>query len=138
MALRSEFEGVGKQVLENLQETLGIRDQTAARQVRVDIGYEAQIAALRHVPEVAVNRVADGGERQFLGLDRHRARFDLRKIQDVADEVQQVGAGAVNRAGEFHLLGREVALRIVHQLLSENEDAVERRAQFVRHVRQKL
>ena len=41
-------------------------------------------------------------------------------------------------ARELDLLGGQVALRIVGQLLAENEDRVERRAQLVRHVRQEF
>ena len=42
----------------------------------------------------------------FLGVDRHRAGLDLRQIEDVADQIEQVGAGAVDGAGELDLLGR--------------------------------
>ena len=37
-------------------------------------------------------------------------------------------------AGEFDLLGRQIAVRIFGELLAEDQDAVERRAQLVRHV----
>ena len=70
----------------------------------------------------------------LLGIDRHRAGFDLRQIENVADQVQQVGAGAVNGAGELDLLRREIAVRVVGELLAQDQDAVERRAQLVRHV----
>ena len=60
--------------------------------------------------------------------------LDLREIEDVADEIEQVGAGAVDGAGELDLLAGEIAVRIFGQLLAEDQDAVERRAQFVRHV----
>ena len=47
---------------------------------------------------------------------------------------KQVGAGAVNGAGELDLPGREVAVGVVGELLAQDQDAVERRAQLVRHV----
>ena len=40
----------------------------------------------------------------FLRIHRHGAGFDLRQVEDVADQVEQVGAGAVDGAGEFDLL----------------------------------
>ena len=40
--------------------------------------------------------------------------------------------------GEFDLPGSEIAGRVVGELLAENEDRVERRAELVRHVRQEL
>ena len=44
----------------------------------------------------------------------------------------------MNGLGELDLFGREVAFRILRELIGENEQAVERRAQFVRHVGQEL
>ena len=46
----------------------------------------------------------------------------------------KVCSGAVNRARELDLLGRQVAVGVVAELLAEHENAVERRAQLVRHV----
>ncbi len=44
----------------------------------------------------------------------------------------------MNGAREIHLLGFEVAVRILRQLLAQDENAVERSAQFMRHVREEL
>ena len=51
---------------------------------------------------------------------------------------KQIGAGAMDRLGELDLLVGEVAVGVFAELLAEDEDAVERRAQFVRHVGQEL
>ena len=48
--------------------------------------------------------------------------------------VKQVGAGAVDGARELDLLGSQVAFRVVGQLLAQDQDRIERRAQLVRHV----
>ena len=40
--------------------------------------------------------------------------------------------------GELDLLGRQVAAGVLGELLAEDQDRVERRAQLVRHVRQEL
>ncbi len=93
---------------------------------------------LRLVAEGPRHRVEQAVHHDLLGHDGHRARFDLGEIEDVGDEVQQVGARAVDRARELHLLGREVALGVIAQLLTEDQDAVERRTQLVRHVGQEL
>ena len=77
-------------------------------------------------------------EEDLLGIDRDRAGLDLRQVEDVADEVQQVGAGAVDGARELDLLGGQVAVRVVAELLAEDQDAVQRRAQLVRHVGEEL
>ncbi len=60
--------------------------------------------------------------------------LDLRQIEDVVDQVEQIGPGRVDRAGEFGLLLVEIALRIVRQQLRQDQQRVERRAQLVRHV----
>ena len=54
------------------------------------------------------------------------------------DQVQEVGAGAVDRARELDLLAGEVPLGVVGELLAEDQDAVQRRAQLVRHVGEEL
>ncbi len=44
----------------------------------------------------------------------------------------------MNSARKLHLLGRQAAIRIFRELLAQHQDAVERRAQLVRHVGQEL
>ena len=63
-------------------------------------------AVVRLVPERPRDRVEQVGDEDFLRIDRDRAGLDLRQIEDVADQVQQVGAGAVDGARELDLLGR--------------------------------
>ena len=81
-------------------------------------------------------RCANG---DLLALDRDRARLDLRQVEDVADQVQQVGAGAHGSSWRTRPGGRmRFVVRILGQLLAEDQDAVERRAQLVRHVGEEL
>ena len=65
--------------------------------------------------ERASDRVEQVGEQDFFRVDRDRAGLDLGQVENVADEIEQVGSGAVNGAGKFDLLGREIAVRIVRQ-----------------------
>ena len=44
----------------------------------------------------------------------------------------------MNGAGEFDLLGRQISVGIVGELLAQDQDAIERRAQLVRHVGKEL
>ena len=137
VAVGGELDGVGQQVLEDLLEALRVAVHER-RQALGELHVERQVLGLGHVPEVAVDVVAQAGEGDFLDLDGHRAGLDLREIEDVVDEVQQVGAGRVDVAGELDLLGGEVARGVFGELLAEDEDGVERRAQLVGHVRQEL
>ena len=136
-AFAGELEGVGEQVLQHLLQALGVGDD-AACEVRIDVDLERQIAVLRLMPERPSDRLEQVGGEDFLGVDRHRAGLDLGEIENVADEVQEVGAGAVDGAGEFDLLAREVAVRIVGELLSQDQDRVQRRAQLVAHIGQEF
>ena len=65
---------------------------------------ESQAAAFGFVTERPHDHVAQVGEEDFLGVDRHGAEFDLRQIENVADEIEQIGARAVDGAGELDLL----------------------------------
>ena len=104
-ALRRELHGVRQQVLDDLHEALGVGDHGAA-QPRIEIRGEREMARLGLVAEVALDGLAQLRERQLFALDRDRARLDLGQVEDVADEIQQVGAGAVDGLGEFHLACR--------------------------------
>ena len=52
--------------------------------------------------------------------------------------VEQVGAGGMDVLGEVDLLVGQVAADVLGELLAEDQDRVERRAQLVRHVREEL
>src|SRR5580698_8525409 len=86
------------------------------------------------VTEWTTDHLEQAGEEYFFGFDADRARLDFRQVENVADEVEKVSAGAVNSAREFDLLRRQVAGGIGRELLAKNEDAVQRRAQLMRHV----
>ena len=131
--LFGELEGVGEQVLEHLLQTLGVGDH-AARQVRVGVDVEGEAAIFRFVAEGARDHFEERGEENFFGFDGNGAGFDFGEVENIADEVEQVCAGAVNGAGEFDLFAGEVAVGVFGELLAENQNAVERRAQLVGHV----
>ncbi len=106
--------------------------------MRIRVHLESELPVLRFVPERAFDRVQQAGKEYFLRLNRYRAGFDLRQIENVADQVEQVGSRAMNCAGELHLLRSQIAIRIFTELLAQNQNAVQRRAQLVRHVRQEF
>ncbi len=99
---------------------------------------EIQPPILCLVTEGPRDHFEDAGKEDIFGLHRNRPRFDLGKIQNVADQVQQVSPRAMNRSGEFNLLGCKVLVRVVAELLAKNENAVQRRAQLMGHVGQEL
>ena len=70
---------------------------------------ERQILGFGDVAEIAIDIIAQSREGDFFDLDRDGAGFDLRKIENVVDEVEQIGAGGIDVAGEFDLLLGKVA-----------------------------
>ena len=138
VALRGELERVRQQVLQDLLQALRVgRERRAAAPGR-SRRRSARLLVSATWRNVRCTRVAQRAERDLLGLDRHRARLDLREIEDVVDQRQQIGARRVDVLGEVDLLAGEVAADVVGELLAEDEDRVERRAQLVRHVREEL
>ena len=69
---------------------------------------------------------------------RNRAGFDLREVENVADQVQEIGSGAVDGTRELDLLGGQIAIRVIGELLPQHQNAVQGRAQLMRHVGQKF
>ena len=86
-----ELEGVGQQVLENLLEALGVgvdRPRKAGRHVHLEV----ELLALGDVAEGAIDVVVQVAERDVARVNDDRARFDLRQVEDVIDQHQQVVA----------------------------------------------
>ena len=132
-ALGGELERIRQQILQHLLQALGVGDDTAS-EARIDLDVERQLPVFRLVPERAPHRIEEIGCENLLRIHGDGSRLDLGKIKDVADQVEQVGARAMNGSRKFDLLGRQIAVRIFGKLLAENQYAVERRPEFVRHV----
>src|ERR1700687_96508 len=132
-----ELEGVGQQILQYLLQTLRVGDD-APGQVRIGLHLETETAVLGFMPERTFHHVQQTGKIDFLCLHRYGPGFDLRQIKNVGDQVQQVCPGAMNRAGELNLFWRQVSIRVIAELLAQDQDAVKWRAQLMRHVSQEL
>ena len=81
----------------------------------VHMHVERQPAGLSFVPEWPRHGFEQAGEGDFLRLDGDRAQLDLGEVEDVADQIEEVGSGAVNCPGELDLLGPEIAVRIIRE-----------------------
>ena len=68
---------------------------------------------------------------QLVDVHHHRAGLDLGQVQDVVDQHQQVVARRMDGLGEFHLFGGQVAVRVLAQLVGQDQQRIERRAQLV-------
>src|SRR5450432_266453 len=95
-SLFGELKGVRQQVFEHLLQTFRVGYQTTS-EMWIGLYLEAKPAILGLMTERAGNHIEQAGEEHFLRLNRHCARFDLRQIEDVADQVEQIRSRAVNR-----------------------------------------
>ena len=108
------------------------------RQVLGTFNVECNALGLGHRFKLAPQRVQHGFEHKRLGMNGQLPGLDLGQIQNFVDQVQQVAAAFVDHPGRLGLLGGEVALLVVGQLAGQNQHAVQRGAQLMRHIGQEL
>ena len=107
LTVRRELERIREQVLQNLLQTFRVARERSRQRI-VDLDLEAELFDSARWWNVAFDIVAKRAERDLLGFDGDRAGFNLREVEDVVDERQQVGAGRVDVLGEVDLLRRQV------------------------------
>jgi hypothetical protein len=73
-----------------------------------------------------------------LGIELELAGFDLREVQYLVDEAQEVAAGGIHTAQRFQCLFCAEARRVADHHLGQADDGVERRAQLVAHAGEEL
>ena len=70
---------------------------------------EWKIFRFRDVSEVAFDVFAQPVERNLLDFDGDSSGLDLGEVENVVDEIEQIGAGRINVAREFYLLVGKVS-----------------------------
>src|SRR5439155_9136756 len=79
-----------------------------------------------------------GAERERAALELHLAGLDLREVEDVVDEREEMPARREDVLEIFLLALVELAEHALEHDLAEPDDRVQRRPQLVRHVREEL
>ena len=133
-AALGKFDAIADEVKHDLPEADGIANQPV-RHVAADDGGEVNFLfrfAGGSIFEHAVNDVAQG--KIFL-RDVHFARFNLGEIEHVIDDVEQRVGARGGGGGKFLLARIEARLR---QQFNHAENAAQRRANLVAHVREKF
>ena len=134
--LGRELQGVGDVVVEDLLELAGVGHDRRDERVDAPDDLDALLGGQR---AQGVADLPDDGA----GLDRLRTELDLAglhlgQVEDVVDELQEMPGAGEDVAEELLVLGGDRPhLAVVHEL-GEADDAVQRRAELVRHVRQEL
>ncbi len=67
------------------------------------------------------------------GIEVELAGLDLREVQDLVDQAQEMGPGGIHTAQRFQRLFRAKARRVGDHHFSQAYDGIERRAQLVAH-----
>ena len=135
LAMWRELHGVAEQVEEDLPQVPPIEDDPR-RHAGIDVRDEGEALPLRpllddvaeidrHLAQIARRR-----------LDVHPAGLDLREIEHVVDEVEEVRSAGADGVERIALVGAERAIAL--EELRVADDAVERRAQLVAHVGEEL
>src|SRR3982074_1390850 len=104
--------------------------------MRVSLHLESEFPVFRFVSERSTHHLKQGAEEYLLRIHRDRPRLNLGKIENVANQVKQVGSCRMNGASKFDLFASKVPIRVVAQLLAQHENAVERRPQLRGHAGQ--
>ena len=131
------LKALDEEVLEHLPQAMRIgRDRRRQRVVEVDGEREALV--VRERLERLEHGVAQLGERELGDLDVDRVRLDLGEVEDVVEEREEVHARGADDVRVLDLALREVPVGVVLELLGQHQQAVERRAQLVGHVRDEL
>ena len=137
-ALLREFEGVREQVLQDLLQPLRIGDD-AAPEIRVEISTSKQSLASpprdgtdgRPSRPALVKKISSASTETVPDSIFDRSRMSLIRLRRSVPAPWMVRANST-------CLRREVAVGILGKLLAENQDAVQRRAQLMRHVGEEL
>ena len=139
LPLVRELERVRQQVLEDLLQPLGVGEHRRAAGSGPSWIDEVDALRLGHVAERALDVAAQLVEAQLADVDDHRARLDLRQVEDVVDQRR---AGRCPTSGSSWRTRPASPVRLpsgfLRQLIGQDQQAVERRAQLVRHVGQEL
>ena len=136
-ALAGEFERVRQQVGQYLLEALAVGAQDRRQGVR-KIDGKYQPLGLGLVAEPLVEVAGQLVDVDIADLERGAARFNLRQVEDIVNQMQQVVAGSVHHTHHVDLLLGQVAVAVLAQLFGQQQQAVERRAQLMRHVGEKF
>ena len=127
-----ELHGVAEEVEEHLADPAGI----ALDHLRhVGRGKATELEALLagRLGDEVERVLEDRADVEVHRLERQLAGLDLREVEDVVDDRQQVLGRAADGVGELALL---VAERRVEQQVGHADDAVHRRADLVAHRRE--
>ena len=129
-----ELHGVGQQVHQHLPQAPRVAFERF-RHARAHLAHHVDLPALDLIGHQVDGVVEGGGQVEGHALDLQVSGFDLREVEDVVDHREQVLGRSAHGLRVVVLLGRQ---RRVQQQARHADHAVERRADLVAHVGEKL
>lgn len=103
-----------------------VSDTDPDRQSRVD---QRPTAEMQH-------RLDHLAHIDFIDVQIDIAGLDLGKVEDLVDQFEKMAAGRVDVAGIFGDLFRRQRVTVAGKQIGKADDGIQRRAQFVAHVRE--
>ena len=137
LALIGKLQGIGQQVAQNLVQTHTVTEDVLGHVVRHQIE-QAQALLFGLRAHAGIQLLEHLAHIQRLQLELHAPGLDLGQVEHVIDQLQQITAGLVHDVGMLDLFGAEVAEGVLFQLIAEDQNAVERRAQLMGHIGEKF
>ena len=135
-AFGRELDGVGDEIEQDLADRAVVADERRLGRAHVERHREGSaFGALAHEMQQLV------GERPQIELlldDLDVAGLDLRQVEEVADDVQEMLAAGVDVARIFGIARRDGAEQARHDRLGIADDGVERRPELVAHVGEEI
>ena len=125
---RGKLDRIAGEIEQHLPQPCGVADHFR-RQPLVDIGRDFELPGLRSRRQQFGDVLDQCRKRERAMFEIDLAGFDLGIIEQLLDQGQQRVARGFHRLGIGHLLGRQ---RRIQQQSAHADDAVERRANFVR------
>ena len=108
----SELERVEEQVLDDLLEPLRVGEHRLGQSLAECDG-ELDVLRFRNMAERLLDEVPEVLQPHLAHIDVESAGFNLRQVENVVDEVQEIAARRVNGLGKIRLLGRQIAVGIL-------------------------
>jgi hypothetical protein len=121
---------------QNLLEPHGICGERA--DVFLGVDDQAVFVLLGELSRGADDLVDEARHIDRLWIEIELAGLDLREVQHLVDEAQEVGAGGIHAAQRLQRLLGAKARRVGDHHLGQADNGVKRRAQLVAHAREEL
>jgi hypothetical protein len=136
LALFRELAGIAEKIEQDLLEPHGVRIERA--QVLLGFDDEAVLFLLGELSRGADDLIDEPRQIDTLEIEFELAGFDLREVEYLVDEVQQVLSGGIHPAQGLQRVFRAEARRVRDHHLGQADDGVERRAQLMTHAGEEL